>query len=179
MFGAPKKEYVESIADKLVPEPAHCVSVKDEGEFVYYTFRSELREFTFEVLAIKNEGGFGYKERVEYDKAVREYYLKDIMNEVSSCSCFKGRNGSEGNGSFEFSYGSDEDLHAIAKTVAKCNKIVSDQLKYTPEADLTSAKIMNFRMEINRDGASKDDAFFYVLNGVDDEDTVYRKISVH
>ena len=70
----PKEKTVESIVAGIVPEAAHCVSVRDEKEYVYYTFKSDLRDFTFEVVAIQNEGGLGYKERVEYSKAVREHY---------------------------------------------------------------------------------------------------------
>ena len=152
----PKEKTVESIVAGIVPEASHCVSVRDEKEYVYYTFKSDLRDFTFEVVAIQNEGGLGYKERIEYSKAVREHYKNDLYNELKSCRCFKSRN---------------ENVDNAA------NKIVSDQLKYTPDADLTSSKVMNFRMEINKKGESKDNAITYVLNGLDDEAAVYKKIS--
>lgn len=173
----PKEKTVESIVAGTVPEASHCVSVRDEKEYVYYTFKSDLRDFTFEVVAIQNEGGLGYKERVEYSKAVREHYKNDLYNELKSCRCFKSRNENVDNAAFVFEFGSDEDVAEIIKCIAKLNKIVSDQLKYTPDADLTSSKVMNFRMEINKKGESKDNAITYVLNGLDDEAAVYKKIS--
>ena len=173
----PKEKTVESIVAGTVPEASHCVSVRDEKEYVYYTFKSDLRDFTFEVVAIQNEGGLGYKERIEYSKAVREHYKNDLYNELKSCRCFKSRNENVDNAAFVFEFGSDEDVAEIIKCIAKLNKIVSDQLKYTPDADLTSSKVMNFRMEINKKGESKDNAITYVLNGLDDEAAVYKKIS--
>ena len=175
----PKEKTVESIVEKTVPESAHCVSVRDEKEFVYYTFKSDLRDLTFEVVAIQNEGGLGYKERVEYSKAVREHYKNDIYAELKKCPYFRSRREDLENAAFVFEFSSDEDAAEMIKCIAKLNKIVSDQLKYTPDSDLTSSKIMNFRMEINKTGASKDDAITYVLNGLDDEKAVYSKISIH
>ena len=176
---SPKEKTVESIVSQTVPESAHCVTVRDEKEFVYYTFKSDLRDLTFEVVAIQNEGGLGYKERVEYSKAVREHYKNDIYNELKSCSCFKSRREDLENAAFVFEFSSDEDAAEIIKCIAKLNRIVSDQLKYTPDADLTSSKVMNFRMEINKTGSGSDNAITYVLNGLDDEEAVYRKICIN
>jgi len=177
IFNPPTEKAMESFVETQVPESAHCVSVRRENKNVWYTFKSDNRELTFEVVALKNDGYPGYWNRVEYDKAVREYYLKDVKEAASSCACFEGRKETDENNAFEFRSNSDEDTRKIAKAIAKCNKIVSDQLKYTPGADLTSSKIMRFRMQIVFGDQSKDDGKIYLLNGLDDEDAVYKAIT--
>ena len=173
----PSEKTVESIVDKSIPEDSHCISVRDDGEHVYYTFESDLRDLRFEVVAFENQTGFGgYWERIYYSDAVREHYKKDIYSELRSCPFCKGRNEEAENAAFIFRINSDEDIREVAKAIARCNKVVSDQFKYTPDADLTSSKIMNYRMHILRADESMDDGYIYVLNGKDDEDAVYKVI---
>ena len=177
-IGPPSERVVESIVEKSIPEQAHCESARNEKEHVYYTFRSDLRDLTFEVVAFQNQTGFGgYWERIDYSRAVREHYKNDLYAELKSCPYFRGRKeDAEGNYPFEFNYRTEEDARKIAGVIAKLNKIVSDQFEYTPDADLTSSKIMCFRMEILKIDQSKDDAVIYILNGTDGEDDIYRKI---
>ena len=178
-IGPPSEKTVESIVEKTIPEQSHCVSVRNEKERVFYTFRSDLRDLTFEVVAFQNQTGFGgYWERIDYSAAVREHYKNDLYAELKSNPYFRGRKEDvESNYAFEFNYRTEEDVRKIAGAISKLNRIVSDQFKYTPDADLTSSKIMCFRMEILQTDQSKDDAVIYILNGTDGEDEIYRKIA--
>ena len=177
-IGPPSERTVESIVEKNIPEQAHCESVRNENERVYFTFKSDLRDLTFEVVAFQNQTGFGgYWERIDYSAAVREHYKNDLYAELKSNPYFRGRKEDvESNYAFEFNYRTEEDVRKIAGVIAKLNKIVSDQFKYTPDADLTSSKIMCFRMEILKIDQSKDDALIYILNGTDGEEDIYQKI---
>lgn len=172
----PSKRTMEGIVAKQVPESAKCISTKEAGNDICFTFKSDLRDLTFEVYALKNDSYPGYWPRVEYSKGVRNYYDDAIMKELAPCRCFRNRNGSNEATVYEFKSTSDEDLREIAKVFANCNKIVADQFEYTPDADLTSPKIMYIRMLVLNETYGGDHMHGYVLNGTDDEDAVYNKI---
>ena len=99
------------------------------------------------------------------------------MKALAPCRCFKNRNGTNEATAYEFKCTSDEEMRETAKVIADCNRIVADQFNYTPDADLTSPKIMYIRMLVLYESNSGDTMHGYALNGIDDEETVYRSIS--
>ena len=174
----PSKKTMESIAAKMVPESAKCVSSKDVGNDICFSFKSDQRDLIFEVYAIKNDGYPGYFPREEYAKAVRDYYDDAIMKELAPCRCFMRKNSTNEATAYELKSTSEDELREIAKVIANCNKIVADQFEYTPGADLTSPKLMYIRMLVLNESATGDGMTTYVLNGLDDEDVILRKIRV-
>ena len=174
--GRPSQKRMEYVVETEVPESASCVSTKEAGNDICFVFKSDLRDLTFNVYALKNDTYPGYWPRVEYAKAVRDHYDDAIMKVLAPCRCFKNRNGTNEATAYEFKCTSDAEMREAAKAIADCNRIVADQFNFTPDADLTSPKIMYIRMLVLYESDKGDTMYGYALNGIDDEETVYRSI---
>lgn len=173
----PTEKFVENVVKERIGEPAHCVSVEKKEDGIYYGFLCDNRELYFDVVAFENTAGVeGYWEQVRYAEAVREYYGKGVMSAVESCSCHVDNPHANLGEDILFYVESKEDALEVARTIGACNKIVSDQLKYTPDEDLTRSIIMNYRFQIipaklkdKRFSNLETNDYVYVLNGYDTE----------
>ena len=177
----PTEKFVEDIVKERIGEPAHCVSVEKREDGIYYEFLCDNRELYFDVVAFENTAGFGgYWEQVRYAEAVREFYSSGVMSTVESCSCYAENPNANLGRDILFYVGSREDAWEVARAIGKCNKIVSDQLRYTPDEDLTRSVIMNYRIQIipaklkdKRFSNLETDDYVYILNGYDTEDDAF------
>lgn len=185
----PKNRTVESIAEERVIEDSRLVSVEEEeasnGHLYYhYVFESRERDLTYEIIARPVTTGFGgYWEDICYDEGVRDYYRDDVMKVVEACPFYMDNPKANLEDDILFYIDTDEDAREVARVLAKCNEIVSDQFNYTPDADLTDPKIMKYKIRVIpgnlRDKVfsySDYDAYVYVLNGLDDEEKIYNRI---
>ena len=177
----PTEKQVESIVKERIPEPAHCVSVEKREDGIYYQFQSDERELYFDVVAYENTAAVkGYWEQVRYAEAVREYYSNGIMSYVEACSCYSDNPHANLGTDIIFYVDSKEDAWEVALVLGKCNKIVSDQLRFTPDEDLTRSIIMDYRFQIipaklkdKRFSNLEQYDYVYSLNGYDTEDDVF------
>ena len=182
--GKPSDKDVAKIVKERIPEAAHFVSMEERPDGIYYQFESDSRDLTFDVVAFANTAGVaGYWEQVRYAEAVREYYGNSVMAAVESCSCYAVNPHANLGEDILFYVDSKEDAWQVALTLGKCNKIVSDQLRFTPDEDLTRSIIMNYRVHIipaklkdKRFSNLEQYDYLYVLNGYDTEDDVFAMI---
>ena len=176
---------IESMADEQVPEDSRLVSRKEMSDgSIHFVLESRERDLTYEIISYPVTTNFrGYWEDICYAEGVCDYYMDDVMKVVKTCPCYTVNPHADLGDEILFYIDTDEDARAVASVLAKCNEIVSDQFNYTPDADLTSHKIMRFEVRVipgsERDRVFKPseyDLYVYTLNGLDGEEEVYEKI---
>ena len=74
----PSKKTMESIAAKMVPESAKCVSSKDVGNDICFSFKSDKRDLVFEVYSIKNDRDF----IGQFDVRLVEEFFRSVCCQV-------------------------------------------------------------------------------------------------
>ena len=181
----PSDRTIESIAEERVVEDSRLVSTKEMADgTIHYVMESRERDLTYEIIARPVTTGFGgYWEDICYAEGVCDYYMDDVMKVVKTCPCYTVNPKADLGDEILFYIDTDEDAHAVASVLAKCNEIVSDQFDYTPDADLTDSNIMHFTVRVipgnERDRVFKHSEMFeyvYTLDGLDGEEEVYNKI---
>jgi len=173
-----QREVEEFVADN-VPEAAtlvddHVKQTKNGIEY-RYTFKSDSRDLEFDVYSSKGTGRV-YQLSEEYSLGREKYYLEKMRPLLGACEnsrMFETPDKREVSVRLEMDNSSD--ARAIAGVLAECNAIVTEEWQYQPGADLTDPDVLGLAFKLFTRNSYKSFGKYY-LNGLDDEEEVFKKL---
>lgn len=181
-FSPNTQQEVEDYVKAHVPEPASVVRMEkvdtNQGKEYRYIFKSDLRDLEFDAFSAKEIGGLGnYGMSEFYSLAVADYYKEKMRDTLSACPNSGMHNDRDAKKVSMDMYMKDEaDAREIAKTIAECNVIISDQWNYTPGVEITDRNICGMGFRIHLFPKANSEEIRYTLNGKDDEETIYNEL---
>ena len=173
-----KQEVVDYVAQN-VPEAATLIDSKvkttSTGTEYRYIFKSDSRDLEFDAFSSIGTGGLGgYKISVYYNLGRDDYYLEKMRPILASCENSRMYSTPDKpNVSTKFYMEDASDARAIAGTLAKCNPIITEQWQYQPGADLTDRDVVGIGFNFYPRKSDRSLGTYY-LNGVDDEEEIYK-----
>ena len=166
----PTEGAVKKYVKKNVPEPCTLISTGQHEQFgntqYEYTFKSDLREMQFIIYySYSNDAGWHYVNG--YSTGLTAYYREDVYAAFATSPSYKR--------DYDFIVSSEEDLSSIAQALAKANEVVADQWNYDPDAVIGRYDSVDMGGILYRENEEKS-FWYYDLNGIDVEETIYSKL---
>ncbi len=176
-----QKEVEEYVAQNVSEESElidHYEQETTNGTEYVYIFKSKSRDLTF--YAFSTIGGSsltGYHLSEYYDIGLEDYYLEKMRPILSGCANSEMILNPESARVSKKLYMQDEtDAKYLATFLAQCNDIVKEEFKYLPGADLSQKEVLGIYFTVYSHMGAKEKLGVYYLNGIDDEDAVYREL---
>lgn len=184
MVGCNKPQSQQEIVDYVaanVPESAtlvdHKVQRSSTGTEYRYIFKSDSRDLEFDVFSSIGTGGLGGYQISDYYSLGRDkYYLEKMRPILGACPNSRMYSTPDKREvSTKFYLDNTSDAKVIAEALAKCNEVVTEQWEYQPGADLTDRDVVGIAFNFYPKKSDKKTGSYY-LNGLDDEEEIYKQI---
>ena len=174
----PSQEEIEEFVVANIPEASTFVDdyvrqTKNGMEY-HYTFKSDSRDLEFDVVSSKGTGGYQISEYFSLGR--QNYYLEKMRPFLASCENSRMyKTPDKPDVSTKLYMDNSSDAKRIAVVLAKCNEIVTEEWEYQPGADLTKDDVLGIAFNCYPELSDKKVGSYY-LNGMDDEEEIYKKL---